>query len=384
MRSAGRAGERGDATALLAWRRAPFCLAVLLIATASALVAVPGRAAAQSATCPTAISAGTVPAPGTVGDPWRPTQWSLDQLDFEAQWPRTTGAGVKVAVIDTAPTMSHEDLAGHYTDGCSVIADPDARIRWDNPGAYALSPAQGHGVLVASVLAATPGNGLGISGAAPGVSIIPVDITGSSLVFNAAILGPAIRWAVDAGADIVNLSLVTPGDVAAVRSAVEYAETRGVLVVAAVGNNANTGSPINYPAGYSTVLGVGATTEARTRYARSSVNSSVSVVAPGSWLPGASGEAADAYVSAVGTSAATPHVSALAARCCSSTRASALPRCAASSRTPPRTSAPPATTPSSATGSSTPAPPSPSWTSCGRPSPWCRASPPSPATGRPR
>jgi subtilisin family serine protease len=184
----------------------------------------------------------------------------------------------------------------------------------------------GHGTLVAGVIAATEGNGEGIAGVAPEASIMPIRVLDDVGAGQGRNVDAGIRWAVDNGADVINLSLesvkqedgssVGPG---APTEAVRYAWQHGVVVIAASGNNGSSVS--DYPDD-SPVLLVGATDEQDRPTRFSDHGRADAVLAPGvgivsTWCrgPGESGCSGGThnYGVAEGTSFAAPHVAGIAA-----------------------------------------------------------------------
>jgi subtilisin family serine protease len=238
-------------------------------------------------------------------EPLRSRQWHLDTLPFESLHPAGKGSGVVVAVIDTAIALGHEDL-GSLLPGWDAIAD-----RALDPASWQTADAD-HGTHVAGLLAAVPDNGLGGSGVAPGVDILPVRVLGPGGGYVSDVI-EGILWAIEHDADVVNLSLGTSVDSIALRQAVAEAEARGVVMVAASGNNGQSGSPVRYPAAIDTVLSVGAVQHDLTWWPQSSTAPYLDLVAPGVDLWSLGGASTDAYRTLSGTSMATPQVSGLVA-----------------------------------------------------------------------
>ncbi|HZP31255.1 MAG TPA: S8 family serine peptidase, partial [Acidimicrobiia bacterium] len=181
----------------------------------------------------------------------------------------------------------------------------------------------GHGTFVAGIIAAAADNSVGISGAAPGVHVLPVrvlDATGSGY-YSQIIDG--ITWATDNGANVVNLSLGGTYDSSLLQDAVQYAVDHGVAVVMAAGNCGSGGSgcgsvnPPMYPASYSTTISgaiaVGATTSSNTIASFSSYGSYVDLAAPGVGIESTWGLSDTAYASLNGTSFASPYAAAAVA-----------------------------------------------------------------------
>jgi len=181
-------------------------------------------------------------------DPAWSGEWGPRLTRASDLWQVTTGdPSIVIAVVDTGLTPM-PDLT-HVIPGWDIVGN-DASTGDDN----------GHGTWVASVIGAQGNNGLGVAGYCWQCSIMPVRVAqgrqGGAL---ATTIGGGIRWAVDHGARIVNVSLASNGFDYGELDAVEYAEDQGVLVVAAAGNGGST-DPL-YPAGYPGVLAVAGTDE---------------------------------------------------------------------------------------------------------------------------
>lgn len=215
-----------------------------------------------------------------------------------------SGAGVRIAVIDTGistVSISQNRLA----QGRNYI-DPDADTE----------DKAGHGTAVAGILVGAEKQGL--KGIAPDAVLVPLVCStlgtdGKTVSGSCAMWAQAIRDAVDEfDCKVINLSMGTAKDDGALRSAVAYAENRGVVIVSAVGNNNDDKSEsIYYPAGYATVTGVAALNENGEVAAFSRRNASVALCAPGVNLKVAT--IRGKTISAFGTSYATAFVSGAAA-----------------------------------------------------------------------
>ncbi|MGY1735222.1 S8 family serine peptidase [Geodermatophilus sp. SYSU D00684] len=162
-------------------------------------------------------------------------------------WTRTRGAGQTVAVLDTGVDPGHPDLAGALVPGTDTVGGP-------------LDP--WHGTGVAGVIAARADNGTGSAGMAPEARIMPVRVCNATDGCPSAAIARGILWAVDHGADVVNMSLSGAGwsDVTAV--AIRYALDHDVVLVASTGNDGLNGNPVMYPAANEGVIAVSATTPA--------------------------------------------------------------------------------------------------------------------------
>ena len=234
-------------------------------------------------------------------DPLRASQWGLDRLQAETAWSSGLATGEVVAVLDTGVDAAHPDLAGVVAPGRDLVA---------GTGTAGTDP-HGHGTHVAGVIAATAGNGVGGAGLAQGARILPVRVLDEDGGGTDAAVAEGVLWAVDNGATVVNLSLGGPSPSAVLDGAVRYALGRGVVVVAASGNEGEHGDPVLYPAATPGVLAVGAVDSGDVRPAWSSSGSHVGVVAPGvgvlSTVPGGGHE------SWQGTSMAAPFAAAAVA-----------------------------------------------------------------------
>ena len=236
----------------------------------------------------------------------RQTQWGLDRLAIEFVQQDVDGTGVIVAVVDTSIALGHDDLRGQFVDGWDAV---DGRaIRVDDP-TWARA-ATDHGTMVAGVIAGRA-DATGITGVAPGAKIMPIRAVPDDGRGDTRQLAEGIRWAVDNGADVVNVSIRSTTDSARVRAAVDHAAANGVIVVASAGRGPSVG-PF-YPAALDTVIAVGAVDSDLGRHVESPVNAAVELVAPGVDIVTTSGTDTDGYLRGFGTSFAAPHVAGVVA-----------------------------------------------------------------------
>lgn len=238
----------------------------------------------------------------SVNDPLlNSSSWPLANPLFPEAWDITTGdSNVVVAVLDSGVQTGHPDLPTPVAGYDLVNNDSDPEDDF------------GHGTSVAGVIAAQGNNGIGIAGTCWGCRIMPVKVLDSSGIGTDSGVASGITWAADHGADVISMSLGGPADYATLANAVSYAQQRGVVMVAAAGNDGEDPSLAtvpNYPAAYSGVISVGAVNESKNRYLWSNYGSWVQVDAPGcTYSTGLS----STYPSFCGTSASTPFVAGLA------------------------------------------------------------------------
>ncbi len=252
-------------------------------------------------------------------------QWGIDttKTTFANAWKLSTGKRVTVAVVDTGVDATHPDLAGQVLAGRAFLAGVTNATALN-----ARVDTCGHGTHVAGTIAALANNRIGVAGAAPSAKILPVKVLNSAIKCSgySSDVANGIKWAANNGAKVINLSLGGASDDPAQDLAIGYARSRGVVVVAAVGNNHGPASTCktvgtnaaSYPGASKGVIGVGAIDSRFARGCFSNTGSYVDVVAPGvtvlSTYPVAMTTRGYApYVYMSGTSMATPHVAAAAA-----------------------------------------------------------------------
>jgi thermitase len=228
-------------------------------------------------------------------DIYFPEQWALQKMPG---WQTSSGGPeVLVAVLDTGIDEQHEDLAGKVADEVNFTDTQTASDHF------------GHGTHVAGIIAATANNGIGIAGIAPNCRLLNVKVADDKGMVWASAAAEGIIWAVDRGAKIINMSLAIPTITPALEEAVDYAWSKGVVIIAAAGN---TGTSVpTYPASCSNVIAVAATDINGSLWERSNHGDWVNAYAPGveiySTLPG------NSYGYNSGTSMATAYVTAVTA-----------------------------------------------------------------------
>ncbi|RKQ34116.1 S8 family serine peptidase [Kocuria tytonis] len=248
-------------------------------------------------------------------------EYWLDDYGVREAWKSATGKGVKIAVIDTGVDGTHQDLGDAVGPGTDVSGVGRA------DGQEGLGAEPEHGTLVASLAAGRghgaptgngPGHREGILGVAPEAEILPVSLglgvqdPGVRDVDEQ--IPRAVRWAVDHGANVINMSVGSDSTAwpQSWDSAFAYAEEKNVLVVAAAGNRGSGLNQVGAPATIPGVLTVGGVDRSgRASWDSSSQGISIAVAGPSEDMVGAM--PGDGYAQWSGTSATVPLVSGTAA-----------------------------------------------------------------------
>ncbi|MFH9474722.1 S8 family serine peptidase [Streptomyces anulatus] len=234
-------------------------------------------------------------------------QWYLSAMQAEEMWKVTTGEGIKVAVIDTGVHSSTPSLRGQVLKGVDASGAPGEETDDYN----------GHGTTMAELIAGT-GNGGGLKGLAPGAKIIPVRVSDSEFEkkhsSKANDTVDAIRAAADSDARIISMSFGSPYSMPQEREAVKYAESKGKLFLAAVGNEGHEQNRRGYPASYPEAVGVASADREGKVSFYSQHSDTVDIASPGSDVPYWCDNSFKSYCDGDGgTSAATAIASASAA-----------------------------------------------------------------------
>lgn len=192
---------------------------------------------------------------------------TLSELEVSRLRQLTTGShGTTVAILDTGVDQNHEELGGQ------VITEANFS-KSSTP-----SDIHGHGTHVAGIIAAKD-DGLGIIGVAPGCQLLNVKVADDTGMCRASALAKGIIWAVDNGANVINISIEIRQPSPELERAVNYAWSQGSLIIAAAGNNGSD-SPV-YPAYYENCLTVAAVGPDNNLVPLSNFGDWVDVVAPG-------------------------------------------------------------------------------------------------------
>lgn len=213
----------------------------------------------------------------TPNDPYYKYQWNLPLIKADKAWDTTSGKDVTIAIIDTGvayKTYSRytqaPDLAQtSFAEGYNAIDNNNKP--YDN---------NGHGTHLAGIVAGSTNNGVGVAGIAYSSNIMPVKVLDQNGDGTYANIAEGIYWAVDNGAEIINISLGGNSPSTILEDSVRYAHEHNVLVIAASGNSGL--SKLVYPAAYSEyVLSVGAALTDKSRASYSNYGTGLSLLAPG-------------------------------------------------------------------------------------------------------
>ena len=271
-----------------------------------------------------ALGAGlALPPAGASNDPGSERQWNLQKIGTEAAWGRTTGAKVRVGIVDAGIDLNHEDLASRVVASTSCLKSQGDPARCTGSGQDDV----GHGTHVAGIIAANRDNGVGIAGVAPDSELVVAKVADAGGGINIEDANAGIRWVVDQGAKVVNLSL---GDLLFVRTAalgtrladaIEYAWSKGAVPVIASGNSGLFGAGIGsqeYGDIHALVVGATGPDDLVAEYSSPTGNARWALVAPGGasdgeeahkiWSTYWEKDKPNAYGYMAGTSMAAPHV----------------------------------------------------------------------------
>ncbi|MBA7602999.1 hypothetical protein ES703_10099 [subsurface metagenome] len=233
--------------------------------------------------------------------------WGINRIGAPTAWSSSTGAEVKVAILDTGIQGNHPDLAANVKGGISVVGET-----------YSTDPADwndghGHGTHVAGTVAAV-NNDVGVVGSAPDAWLYGVKVLSDSGEGPLSDVIEGIDWSVQNGMQVLNMSLGTDVHLNSFEEACDQAYEAGLLLVAAAGNEGD-GDPdtteLSYPAAYDSVMAVSMTDSNDQVPSSSNSGTFVELAAPGVSIY--STHKGSGYTTKSGTSMAAPHVSGTAA-----------------------------------------------------------------------
>ncbi|MFC7045203.1 S8 family peptidase [Halobacteriaceae archaeon GCM10025711] len=229
--------------------------------------------------------------------------WGIDRIGAAALHERgVTGAGAHIAVIDSGIDSDHPDLLPNLGEGYAMVpCDECDGEDWDDD--------HDHGTHVAGIAAAAS-NGEGVVGVAPDATLHAVKAVSADGHGDSSTIADGLRWVADQGYDVASMSIGSTSESEVLRDAVTYAYEKGVLVVAAAGNEEPDEHTVHYPAAFPEAIAVGAIDEEDDLADFSLTGEALELVAPGDDIQST---VIDGYATYSGTSMATPHVSGAAA-----------------------------------------------------------------------
>lgn len=252
-------------------------------------------------------------------------QWGLERIGAPSAWAESTGEGVRIGIVDTGVDLAHEDLAGRVVAHTSCLGSGGDPARCTGSG----QDEQGHGTHVAGIAAAISDNGVGVAGVAPDAELVVAKVLGADGSGTVDDINAGIRWVVDHGAQVVNLSLGDPNFAittlfgTSMAEGIQYAWRHGAVPVVASGNTNPFGLDLlgssNYGAMNAIVVGATGPGDRLGSYSSPLGSAKWAIVAPGGsggggaahdvlstfWVEGEKNQ----YAALAGTSMAAPHVS---------------------------------------------------------------------------
>src|SRR5687767_4082441 len=261
---------------------------------------------------------------GASNDPSFKDQWGLAKIGAESAWTRTTGAGIRIGIVDTGIDLEHEDLARKVVESINCVGSGGDQGKCNGSA----QDDQGHGTHVGGIAAASKDNEKGIAGVAPDAQLVVAKVMNAQGTGAGSDVTAGIKWVVDHGAKVVNLSLGDPAQPITaliseneLKEGVEYAWSKGAVAVIASGNS-GTGLGIegaNFGDMNAIVVGATGPDDTAATYSTSTGEAKWAVAAPGGaadqgkktndifstfWIKGQK----NSYGYQAGTSMAAPHV----------------------------------------------------------------------------
>jgi subtilisin family serine protease len=251
-------------------------------------------------------------------------QWSLQKIGAPTAWASSTGAGVRIGIVDTGVDLNHEDLSGKVVADTSCVGSKGDPTKCSGSG----QDDQGHGTHVSGIAAAAKDNQVGIAGVAPDAQLVVAKVLSAAGSGSTDDINAGIRWVVDHGARVVNLSLGDPNffittlEGTPLSDGIQYAWAHGAIPVVASGNTNPGGLGLlgssDYGSMNAVVVGATGPSDEVASYSSPLGNAKWSIMAPGGvgggtpdrdilssiWRQGARNQ----YAALAGTSMAAPHV----------------------------------------------------------------------------
>ncbi|MBW4573515.1 MAG: S8 family peptidase [Tolypothrix carrinoi HA7290-LM1] len=241
-------------------------------------------------------------------DEYYSKQWNLHNINVEGAWLQTKGSGITVAVIDTGISRVRDLKETKFVPGYDFVNDTEEATD-DN----------GHGTHVAGTIAQATNNKYGVAGIAYEAKLMPLKVLSAYGGGTVADIAEAIKFAADKGANVINMSLGGGGESQLMKDAIDYAHRKGVVIIAAAGNEGSNGA--SYPARYPHVIGVSALGADGEKAPYSNFGAGVDISAPGGSDAGKilqetidpDNNGVGVFMGLQGTSMAAPHVAGVAA-----------------------------------------------------------------------
>ena len=233
-------------------------------------------------------------------DPKKNDMYHLNLLEIDKALELAGNNEVKVAVIDSGVDFKHPDLKSQVLPPYNAAAPANTTSTGD------------HGTHVAGIIGAAKDNAVGGHGVNPNAKLMPIDVFNGKAGANDFVIAQGILYAIEQGADVINMSLGGYGESPLMKDAVQKAIDQGITVVAAAGNESTDN--YSFPASYEGVISVGSTNDRNKLSSYSNYGPSVDLVAPGEDIYSTvhDQKKGSSYVKFSGTSMASPVVAGVA------------------------------------------------------------------------
>lgn len=238
------------------------------------------------------------PLKGKVAQTLKQIPWGIERINAPQAWRHSMGKGVKVAVIDTGVAYDHAAIERNYRGGVNILSPLFSPYDYN-----------GHGTHVAGTIAGRK-NASGVIGVAPRAHLYAVKAFNRKGTANLSDLLTAINWCIDNRMQVINMSFGMDKMSESLKYAIQKARSRGIVMVAAAGNQGTKGK-LDFPARYPETIAVTATGKNNQLAAFSNIGREVSLAAPGDKVVSAWNNGSTRELS--GTSMAVPHVAGTAA-----------------------------------------------------------------------
>ncbi len=217
--------------------------------------------------------------------------WGVKSVNAPSIWAKTTGKGIKIAILDSGIDFQHTDLGSNIKQGYNAI-EPNTLPNDD----------YGHGTLVAGIIAAK-NNSVGVVGVAPDAEIYPVKVLDKYGEGDISDVARGIDWCIANKIQIINMSFAIEDDKPLLRSSIQNAIDAGIIIVASASNT--FGGKVGYPASYEQVISV-TSVDKKKRLSKEPPSGKIDFSAPGIGIISTAIDGT--YAEFSGNSLAAPHV----------------------------------------------------------------------------